>query len=127
MSRCGEYFETFLPEIIGKSLIAKMESLNLTFCISIPDEGDWTVFLDGGKLKRIEVGKSKGVEVCYTLDQETFLNVVTGKVSSQRAFFSGKVKIEGDMLKALKFANIFQHFVERYPFTSKLELEERRG
>lgn len=115
---CRSYFEEFLPQTLGKSLVARIESLHLVLAFSIEGEGggDWTLVLEGGKLAEINEGSKEGVEIRYRLDEHSFLEVVSGKLSPQKAFFSGRVKIEGDILKALKMAVIFQGFFREYPF-----------
>lgn len=117
---CRGYFEEFLPQTIGKSLVARIENLNLVLSFSIEGEGggDWTLVLKGGKLMEIKEGREEGAEIVYRLDVPTFLGVVSGKLNSQKAFFSGRVKIGGNTLKALKMAVIFQGFFREYPFLS---------
>ena len=111
------YFEHFLPQVIGRSIFADLNNLNIVVCFFITDRmPEWTITLQGGQLMHIEKGFSSSHEIAYVLDGKTFLEIVSGILTPQKAFFLGRVKIEGDKLKGLKLAMIFDRFIKEYPF-----------
>ena len=113
------YFEHFLPKVIGRSIFADLDNLNIVVSFFITDSvPEWTITLKGGQLMRIEKGSSSPHEISYVLDGETLLEIVSGVLSPQKAFFLGRVKIRGDKLKGLKLAMIFDRFIKEYPFSS---------
>ncbi len=115
------YFEQFLPQVIGKSIFADLDNLSVVVRFFITDgERGWTISLEKGQLIRIERGSAPAHTFSYNLDAQTLLQVVSGTVSPQKAFFTGKVKIQGDTLKGLKLAMIFDRFIRAYPFTCAL-------
>ncbi len=118
-SLVDSYFEQFLPEVIGRSIFADLDNLNIVVSFLITDSTrKWTLVLAGGQLIRIEKGASLQHEVSYGLDTRTLLEVVSGTLSPQKAFFLGKAAIRGDKLKGLKLAMIFDRFIKEYPFTA---------
>jgi predicted lipid carrier protein YhbT len=61
--------------------------------------------------------------VSYRADVRTFEDIVTGRLSSQEAFFERRVAIEGDVETGLKLAVLFGEFVRQCPYrpTSRRE------
>ncbi len=111
------YFEQFLPKVIGRSIFADLNNLSIVVEFFITDGAHaWTLTLERGQLVRIEKGASPLHEVSYDLDTHTLLQVVSGVLSPQKAFFLGKAKIKGDKLKGLKLAMIFDRFIKEYPY-----------
>ena len=65
------------------------------------------VFTDNAKLRPIVIdvagskcdirtGEETGCDVCLTSDQRTFEDILGGRMTFQRAFMSGSVKLKGD-------------------------------
>lgn len=51
-------------------------------------------------------GQSPQAEFMITGDYETFARISQGKLKSQRALMGGKLKLKGNMVKALKLASL---------------------
>lgn len=64
-------------------------------------------FVDG-KVDRVETGEGKGpqAEFAITGDYETFARISRAELGSQKALMSGKLKLRGNMVKALKLASL---------------------
>jgi putative sterol carrier protein len=45
-------------------------------------------------------------DVTFSLDKENFVAMFTGKLKPTAAFMKGKLKIKGDMLKAMKLESL---------------------
>jgi putative sterol carrier protein len=41
------------------------------------------------------------------MEDENFVNLLTGKLNGQTAFLTGKLKIQGDMTLAMKLQSVF--------------------
>jgi putative sterol carrier protein len=95
-----EFFEKALPtrfkpeKTVGINVITQ---LNVTG----PEGGNWTVIVKDQKLQVTE-----GIHVAPTLtlqmNENDFMNMVNGKLSAEKAFFTGKVHFKGDIGVALK-------------------------
>jgi hypothetical protein len=46
-------------------------------------------------------------DVTFTLGPTDFIKLVTGNASGPRLFFFGRIKIEGDLLRAARYTNYF--------------------
>ncbi len=51
---------------------------------------------------------TKTVDVTMITDEATFLKLAKGEVKPTNAFMTGKLKIKGDMAKAMKAAAVFK-------------------
>lgn len=106
---------------MGKSVFADLDNLSVVARFFITDsKRAWTISVEKGQLIGIERDSASLHEFSYDLDARTLLQVVSGALSPQQAFFLGKVKIQGDTLKGLKLAMIFDRFIRSYPFNSTL-------
>ena len=67
------------------------------------DEPTWvTVDLKNGNGK-ICVGKEGKADATFTMLDDDFMALTAGKLKPQDAFMKGKMKIKGNMAKAMKF------------------------
>lgn len=48
-------------------------------------------------------------DVTFSLDKENFVAMFTGKLKPTTAFMQGKLKIKGDMMKAMKLENLMNN------------------
>jgi putative sterol carrier protein len=45
-------------------------------------------------------------DVTFTLDKDTIMGLFSGQVKPTTAFMKGKIKIKGDMMKAMKLESL---------------------
>lgn len=68
-------------------------------------EGFWIVDAKTGKGKVEYNGKTKP-DVTFTISDSDILDFISGKLNPQKAFFQGKVKIQGNMGLAMKLPDL---------------------
>ncbi len=77
------------------------------FNISGPDGGDWHVGVKDGTCT-VESGVHSKPTTTLRMADEDFLALVGGKLPAMRAFTSGKLKIEGDLMKSQLVEKLFK-------------------
>jgi len=102
------YLEVNIPENLkaNPDVVTKINSI-YQFMLSGPNGGEWFVDLTkpGGV---VGAGVNPGAKCTITMTDNDFVAMVTGKLNSQMAFMTGKLKIKGDMGLALKLQNIMK-------------------
>jgi putative sterol carrier protein len=104
MATVAEIFEA-MPAIFNSAAAA---GLNKTIQWNITGEqaGSWAFKIDNGTCELIPGGVEKP-DVTFTISDKDWLALADGKLDAQSAFFSGQLKIAGDMGLALRFAQLF--------------------
>jgi len=127
-----EYFEELMFDRVNLCPLPKIESLNIVIEFEIigHNAGSWTIVVEYGILKRVlrnyfgfnTFDENKAAfsvpprdnpvplsdeavlkPTCtFNLDGITFMSIVRREITPQQAFFQKKVRIEGDMMLALK-------------------------
>ncbi|GJQ60220.1 MAG: hypothetical protein D8M57_10785 [Candidatus Scalindua sp. AMX11] len=116
------YFEEFIFARVNLCPLPKIESLNTVIRFDIDGDhgGSWTIVVEGGLLKRVvrnypdtssspHEAELRSVST-FSMDSETFISILKREVTPQKAFFSRKVKITGDIMIALKM-NVLIHYL----------------
>jgi len=95
-----EFFETIL---LGKFKPDKAKGIEVIVQINLTGDSpsDWVVTIKDQKIQFI---RGTTVEPTLTLrtTEEIFVDIVNGKLSVEKAFFSGKINFKGDITTALK-------------------------
>jgi putative sterol carrier protein len=101
---CKDFFES-LPDRFKPE---KTENLNATFQFEILGNqgGNWYVAVKEGQCT-VGEGKVSSPDLVATISAKDWIEMVTGKLSPQNAFFSGKLAIRGNQNLAFKFASLF--------------------
>uniref|UniRef100_A0A8C1NNN1 Hydroxysteroid (17-beta) dehydrogenase 4 n=1 Tax=Cyprinus carpio TaxID=7962 RepID=A0A8C1NNN1_CYPCA len=95
----------------GQELVKKV---NAVFGWEISRDGrtvrEWTMDLKtgGGSLRS---GASKA-DVIFTVSDEDFMEVVKGKLNPQKAFFSGKLKVRGNIMLSQKLEAVLKDYAK---------------
>ena len=95
-----EFFEKILParfkpeKAAGIDVIAQLN-------ISGPEGGSWTVTIKDQKMQ-IKEGVHSAPVLTLKMGLSDFLDLVNGKLSAEKAFFTGKVQFKGNITVALK-------------------------
>lgn len=111
------YFKDFMPAVIEKSVFAELDNLSIVLSFYFTDcKERWTLTLEQGRIVGIEKGPFDNPEVLFELDSNTFSQIIAGYLSPQQSFYMNRSKIEGDILKGLKLAAIFESFIKQFPY-----------
>jgi putative sterol carrier protein len=95
-----EFLEKLLParfkpdKAVGIDVVTQ---LNLTGS----NGGDWVVIIKDQKLQ-VREGTTPSPTLTLKMAEKDFMDIVNGKLSTEKAFFSGKVHFEGSLSLALK-------------------------
>ena len=92
-----------LPKV-GADIVAKVGAVYLWELRAKKDATPeyWTVDLKNGNGK-ITKGKEGRADATFVMLDSDFMKLINGKLKGQDAFMTGKMKIKGNMAKALKF------------------------
>ncbi len=95
-----EFFENILPQRFKPD---KASDVNVVVLIEITggNKGNWTVTIKEKKLE-VKEGTFQSPNLSLKMAEDDFLNLVNGKLSAERAFFTGKVQFQGNIALALK-------------------------
>jgi putative sterol carrier protein len=77
------------------------------FCISGKDGGDWACIIKD-KTCTIDVGMNEQAVCTLKMEDNDFLDMMTGKLPAMQAYTSGKLQIEGDIMKSQLIEKLFK-------------------
>ncbi len=97
--------EGLTPEKMN-NLTSSMNNLYKN-CPGGADKYFFVGFADG-VVERVETGEGEGPKAEFTItgDYETFAKISRAELGAQRALMGGKLKLRGNMVKALKLASL---------------------
>jgi len=95
-----EFFQTILPERF-KAEKAEGVSVVAQINVSGPEGGSWNITVKDQKIEIIE-GVHENPDLTLKMSLDDFLDMVNGKLSAEKAFFTGKVHFKGNIAVALK-------------------------
>jgi putative sterol carrier protein len=95
-----EIFEKILP-VRFKPEKAKGIDTVVQLDVKGPNGGNWTVTIKDQKMD-IREGASQSPKLVIGVAEADFVDLVNGKLNGSTAFFTGKLKLKGDVAVALK-------------------------
>ncbi|XP_074851097.1 peroxisomal multifunctional enzyme type 2 [Carettochelys insculpta] len=98
---------------VGNQLVKKV---NAVFQWDITKDGQpaaqWTIDLKNGS-GEVYQGPARGsADTTYILSDQDFMDVVLGKMNPQKAFFSGKLKVKGNIMLSQKLEMILKDYAK---------------
>jgi len=100
----AELFEQ-MPSVFNPAAAA---GLNKTFQWNITGDeaGVWAFKINNGQGEVIPGGVEKP-DVTFTISDKDWIAITEGKLDGMNAFMTGKLKVSGDMMLAMKLQNLF--------------------
>ncbi|MFA5572055.1 MAG: SCP2 sterol-binding domain-containing protein [Crenarchaeota archaeon] len=95
-----EFFENILPARFKPEKAAGITTVT-QINVSGPEGGSWTVTVKDQKITVTE-GVNSSAELILKMSLLDFMDLVNGKLSAEKAFFTGKVQFKGNIAVALK-------------------------
>jgi putative sterol carrier protein len=77
------------------------------YCISGPGGGDWNVSVQNGVCETAQ-GIHPNPTTTILMSDEDFLSMISGKLNAMQAYTSGKLKIQGDLMKSQLIQKLFK-------------------
>ncbi|XP_068943945.1 peroxisomal multifunctional enzyme type 2 [Petaurus breviceps papuanus] len=98
---------------VGKELVKNVAAV---FEWNITKHGEtaaqWTIDLKNGS-GEVYQGPARGsADTVFTLSDEDFMEVVLGKLNPQKAFFSGKLRVKGNIMLSQKLEMILKDYAK---------------
>jgi putative sterol carrier protein len=99
-----EFFGKVLPSRFNSD---KAKGVDVTVQVNItgPDGGAWTVTIKDQKLE-VKEGAHQSPTMAISMAEADYMDLVNGKISAEKAFFSGKIQFKGNIALALKLREI---------------------
>ncbi|XP_074056990.1 peroxisomal multifunctional enzyme type 2 isoform X2 [Macrotis lagotis] len=98
---------------VGKELVKKV---NAVFEWNITKHGQtaaqWTIDLKNGSGELYQGPARGSADTIFTLSDEDFMEVVLGKLNPQKAFFSGKLRVKGNIMLSQKLEMILKDYAK---------------
>jgi len=79
---------------------------NIIIQYNIRKEGTWYIEIANGKCS-LNKGRHKEPNLIIDTDVDTWMAIVNNKISGEEAYFTGKLKAEGDMEILMQYEEIF--------------------
>ncbi|NXD61453.1 DHB4 enzyme, partial [Corvus moneduloides] len=98
---------------MGNELVKKV---NAIFQWDITKDGktamQWTIDLKNGSGAVYQGPARSSADTTFTLSDEDFMDVVQQKINPQKAFFSGKLKVKGNIMLSQKLEMILKNYAK---------------
>ena len=95
-----EFFDTVLPSRFKPD---KAKGIDVTVQVNLtgPNGGDWIAIIKDQKIE-VKNGIQPSPKLAIGMTDANFMDLINDKLSAQKAFFTGKIKFNGDIAVALK-------------------------
>lgn len=80
--------------------------LDLVFQFNIEDGENYALIVKDGTCQ-VQQGDNPNANVTLIMDSATLAGIASGETDGMQAFMSGKLRAEGDMMLAMKLAELF--------------------
>lgn len=85
----------------------KLKAVGCLYQFTLTGDGGATYTVDLKDKLCVTEGPATGAQCTITMSAADFIAIVDGKLNPQVAFMSGKLKVSGDMSKAMKLQQVF--------------------
>ncbi len=95
-----------MPEAFQKDRASGVDVV-FQYHIVGPAGGEWYVTIKGGTCE-VKTGEHAQPTTTIMMSEEDFLNLIIGKLKAMQAYTSGKLKIQGDIMKSQLIEKLFK-------------------
>jgi putative sterol carrier protein len=95
-----------MPSAFMSEKAGDMDAI-IQFNLSGVEASDWYVTIKDQTCK-VDEGVHEEPTMTFSADSQDYKDIVTGKLNAMNAFMQGKVKLQGNLNLAMKFAEIFK-------------------
>ena len=96
-----EFFEKQLPIRFKPDKAAGIDSVIQLSLSGGQKEQDWVVIIKNKNLQ-ISKGTNPSASLSLRIVESDFLDIINGKLSAEKAFFTGRIRFQGNISVALK-------------------------
>jgi putative sterol carrier protein len=79
----------------------------LQFHLTGAEAGDWIATIKNGECE-VQPGVAENPNLTLTADSQDYKDIFTGKSNAMQAFMTGKLKLAGDLMQAMKIPEYFK-------------------
>ncbi|XP_027730773.1 peroxisomal multifunctional enzyme type 2 [Vombatus ursinus] len=98
---------------VGKELVKKVNAVfEWNFTKHGQTAAQWTIDLKNGSGELYQGPARGSADTVFTLSDEDFMDVVMGKLNPQKAFFSGKLRVKGNIMLSQKLELILKDYAK---------------
>jgi hypothetical protein len=90
-----------LSGMVDKDALAQVEPARVRLCVSGIDAGDWLLSIGAGEFAYVPMTADSQRDVDVEMDVATWTDIVAGRVTAPAALIEGRVRVTGDVMKAL--------------------------
>lgn len=124
MNFVDNYFCTFLEGKKNSPLVEGYDSYSVLFSIYFKDLGKyWKVKVTNGCIEDIRTVAEPEGKVQFIVTSDVFEQIVALKLSPQKAFFTRKTNIKGNLFEGLKLAKILELFFTSHPLPCEMKIK----
>ncbi len=100
--------EQVMSSMQGNFLADKAQGLDATVQFNLTGEGggEYYMTIQNGQIG-VTPGAAPSPKMTLTADAKDYADIAAGRLNPMAAFSSGKLKVSGDMMFAMKFASLF--------------------
>jgi putative sterol carrier protein len=95
-----EFFEKVLPSRFKPDKAAEID-VTVQVKITGPNGGNWAVTIKNQKLE-VKEGTHPSPTLSLEMAETDYIDLINGKMSGEKAFFTGKLRFKGNIALALK-------------------------
>lgn len=105
-SNGGDELSSLFGTVKGLCSEDAVSNTQAIYQFNVTEYGAWFLDLKTGSGDAGQGEPPTAADVTFSLDKENFVAMFTGKLKPTAAFMKGKLKIKGDMLKAMKLESL---------------------
>jgi putative sterol carrier protein len=95
-----------LASVADTAALAEVEPSRIRLNVDGVDDGDWLLAIGGGAFAYEKASDATTADVTVGMDVSTWTDIVAGRVTAPAAAIDGRIRISGDIMKALALESL---------------------